>query len=353
MQIDIAAHIEKLLFLHDSLAIPALGGFTATRTPASADFAGGTVNPPAKTLSFSENLTVDDGILVDELMRAHHISAEDARNIISEFVEKTHQLLGQREIVTLNGVGRLYKNYVQKIQFLPDAANFNTASYGLPPLQFSPIARSREIEKPLEPTQTPATPAKTPESAGALQTTNAPVTVVTTLPQPTSSSNINWGMILSILFLSVALGGGYWYWKKQKAKAQDIEPIAQTETPAQQLKREAAEAAEAPESNEDPETVKEALAKAAAESVAKKTEDARNNLNGKTCILVVATLQDKTNADRLQNILEKEGYDVYYVQKNGHQVGIEFKYSKYVEVQDKIKALQKLTGEQQIWIKKR
>ena len=134
------------------------------------------------------------------------------------------------------------------------------------------------------------------------------------------------------------------FWEK------DIEPIAQTETPAQQLKREASEAAE---SIENPETVKEALAKAAAESVAKKTEDARRDLNGKTCILVVATLQDKTNADRLQNILEKEGYDVYYVQKNGHQVGIEFKYSKYAEVQDKIKALQKITGEQQIWIKKK
>ncbi len=346
MQIDIAAHIEKLLFLHDSLVIPSLGGFTATRTPASADFAGGTVNPPAKTLSFSENLTVDDGILVDELMRTHSISAEDARSIISEFVEKTHQLLGQREIVTLNGVGRLYKNYVQKIQFLPDAANFNTASYGLPPLQFSPIARSREIEKPIEPNTTAPT---TTQVATVAPTKAAPVSVVTEVPQHSNSNGNNVWIALSVFFLLAALGGGYWYWKKHKENLGDQPtPIVKTETPAEQIRKAADE-----EEPKEPETVKEALDKAASESVNKKINDARNDIGGKTCILVAATLQDKTNADRLRNMLKNAGYEVYYLQKSGYQVGIEFKYTKYAEVQDRIKELQKLTGEQQIWIKKK
>ena len=142
MQIDIPAHIEKLLFLHEALVIPGFGGFTATRTPATADYVGGTVSSPAKTLSFSENLTIDDGILINDIVLTHGISTEDAKRVVDEFVDKMQSLLSQREIVTLPGVGRLYKNYVQKIQFLPDATNFNAASYGLPPLQFSPIARS-------------------------------------------------------------------------------------------------------------------------------------------------------------------------------------------------------------------
>ena len=67
MQIDIPSHIEKLLFLHEALVIPGFGGFTATRTPATADYVGGTVSSPSKTLSFSENLTIDDGILVNDI----------------------------------------------------------------------------------------------------------------------------------------------------------------------------------------------------------------------------------------------------------------------------------------------
>ena len=165
MQIDIPAHIEKLLFLHDALIIPGFGGFTATRTPASADYVGGSVAPPAKTLAFSENLTVDDGILVGDIAQTHGIALDDARKAIVDFVEKMQTLLQQREIVTLPGVGRLYRNYVQKIQFLPDSTNFNASSYGLPPLQFSPIARSREV------VEKPATEAV----AGNASSTNPPV----------------------------------------------------------------------------------------------------------------------------------------------------------------------------------
>ena len=155
MQIDIPAHIEKLLFLHDALVIPGFGGFTATRTPASTDYVGGTVNPPAKTLAFSENLTINDGLLTADIADAHGLSIEEANRAVEVFVEKMRNLLDQREIVTLSGVGRLYKNYVQKIQFLPDATNFNASSYGLPPLQFSPIARSRGCNKTLKQFQTP------------------------------------------------------------------------------------------------------------------------------------------------------------------------------------------------------
>ena len=159
MQIDIPAHIEKLLFLHDTLVIPGFGGFTATIASAKADFTGGTVTPPSKILTFSENLTVDDGRLIQDIANTHGVSTEEARTVVTDFVGKMQALLNQREIVTLPNIGRLYKNYMQKIQFLPDATNFNAAAYGLPPLQFSPLGRSREVT---EPSADPAPPTATP-----------------------------------------------------------------------------------------------------------------------------------------------------------------------------------------------
>jgi hypothetical protein len=67
----------------------------------------------------------------------------------------------------------------------------------------------------------------------------------------------------------------------------------------------------------------------------------------------VATLQEKANADRLVRTIQNGGYQVYMVQKKGYQVGIQFNYSNLTEVQQKIVELQKLTGENQIWIKQK
>lgn len=334
MQIDIPAHIEKLLFLHDVLVIPGFGGFTATRTPASTDYVGGTVNPPAKTLAFSENLTIDDGLLTADISDAHGLSIEDAGRTVEEFVEKMRNLLDQREIVTLPGVGRLYKNYVQKIQFLPDATNFNASSYGLPPLQFSPIARSREVAPPPTPTPAPAAPTPPP-----------PMPEPTFAPERTGGGS-NIGTALGIFLLLAALSAGIWYWQYRK-KAAEPAPTAETEVvaPPSPLPTTPSEPAE----NSD---------KAAQESLAEKEKAAREKVNiarnGRECILIVASLSDKNNADKLRKLLSEEGYEEFYL-LNGktHMVGIRFFYLKPAEIEEKKKSLMALTGVTYIAVRKK
>jgi cell division septation protein DedD len=358
MQIDIPAHIEKLLFLHDALIIPSFGGFTATRTPASADYVSGTVAPPSKTLTFSENLTVDDGILVGDIANAHGISSEEARSAVAEFVEKMQDLLNQREIVTLPGVGRLYKNYIQKIQFLADATNFNASSYGLPPLQFSPIARSREVEKKAEagaeaPNQTPATTSQSMASNNSALPP-MPDVYVPTEHQSGSRRGVTIGITVFLLMLAAAV----WFWRSNLKKPQTTAPDTSEQTAEQPEKT--AEPTTPPQDTPPATPAKtETLPdeKSVEQSLAERTETARQELKGekggKQCILVVATLQDKNNADRLQQLLKNDGYEVYFLRKNGYQVGIQFDYAKLSEVQEKINALQSLTGEQNIWIKKK
>ena len=357
MQIDIPAHIEKLLFLHDALVIPGFGGFSATRTPASTDFVGGVVNPPAKTLAFSENLTIDDGLLTADIADAHGLTIEDAGNAVEEFVEKMRSLLDQREIVTLPGVGRLYKNYVQKIQFLPDATNFNAASYGLPPLQFSPIARSREVEK--TPDVATATTQGTATSPNYTTPTPPP-----TMPEPTfsperSSSGNSGRTALSIFLLLAALSAGIWYWKYRN-KPSGPDPKESTEL-TQNSEPEAKEkpAKEAPVEEDAPATsTTKDQDKAARESLEAKEKAAREKVNlaknGRECILIVASLSDKSNADKLRKLLTEESYEEFY-QQNGrtHIVGIRFLYLKPAEIEEKKKALMALTGVNFIAVRKR
>jgi len=343
MQIDIPAHIEKLLFLHDALIIPGFGGFTATRTPASADYVGGSVAPPAKTLAFSENLTVDDGILVGDVAQTHGVALDDARKAIADFVEKMQALLNQREIVTLPGVGRLYRNYVQKIQFLPDSTNFNASSYGLPPLQFSPIARSREVvDKPAaDSVLAAAPPASSPTYTPPAET----------YTPATGRSGARWGLALGIIFLFVSLSIGIWYWQQRKKQALQ----AQRDEKGQIDQRPAKEEPVAPVP--DKAVVTETTTPSAQTSADEKMEAARDvvakEAGARECILVIATLREKTNADRLVRMLKKDGHEVYFLERNGYQVGVRFDYVQLSEIQETINILSKLTGEDQIWIKKK
>jgi len=365
MQIDIPAHIEKQLFLRDSIIIPGLGGFTATPTASTVDYVGGSVTPPSKTLNFSENLTTDDGILIQDIAQSHGISTEEARNVVTEFTEQTQQLLNQREIVTLPRIGRLYKNYVQRIQFLPDAANFNAESYGLPPLQFSPIARSREVADTPPAAATGTSVAS--NTSAAVPLTQAPASLpVSPGPEeeaPRRRNNV-WATALSIFLLLGAIGLGIWYWQHQKmirlANANGTEqPSDATAIRTEKPKKTKPNTAEtqqivetditAPADEPSP----EAVAAAEQQMQQAREEIEKTAVDGRECILVAATLQDKGNADRLVRMLKKNGYQVYFFQKNGFQVGIQFRYHNISEVQDKIIALQGLTGEQNIWIKKK
>ena len=366
MQIDIPAHIEKQLFLRDSIIIPGLGGFTATPTASTVDYVGGSVTPPSKTLTFSENLTTDDGMLIQDIAQTHGISTEEARQVVEEFTEKTQQLLNQREIVTIPRIGRLYKNYVQRIQFLPDAANFNAESYGLPPLQFSPIARSREVTEPVP--APPNTPTSTAASSVSLPPANTagniPVPAMVEEEEPARRSG-SWGVFLSIALLIGAIGIGIWYWQHQKMLR--LANANQTEQPTDETTTKAEKPAKKtrPNANETQQIIETDVTAPAdtpsAEDVAaneKRMQEAREAIektavDGRECILVVATLQDKNNADRLVKMLKSNRYQVYFFQKNGYQVGIQFNYHNISEVQDKIIALQSLTNEQNIWIKKK
>lgn len=383
MQIDIPAHIEKLLFLHDTLTIPAFGTFTATKVSATADYVGGTVTPPSKSLTFSENLTTDDGILVNDIAVSHGVSTEEARRAVADFVEKMQEQLSQREIVTLPAVGRLYKNYVQKIQFLPDATNFSPESFGLPPLQFSPIGRSREVEKSPEATPTPApaagsttkttlTPPVAPATTFKTPSAVPPTTVPDYAPSTTRSGGAGWATAIGIILLFAALSGGYWLWQHQKTKLAKAQTEMGEQTsiplPGSGKTNEAPKKAEAPilaEEKVETTSKNEAadMDKKVKEAIAEKTQAAREEVKapktttpkgGRECILIVATLREKANADRLQKMLKEENFDVYYLPKNGsYQVGIRFYYNNISEVQSKIITLQNLTGEQEIWIKKK
>ena len=150
MDIQLASDIKDLL-MEDGMAIlPGLGGLTSTYKPAVADGVTGVLHPPSYHLTFDPNQQVNDGKLVEYIREKYHVSSTVAQEAIDAFVTETKSQFDKKEIVALPEIGRLYIDFTQKIQFLPDATNFNADAFGLSSIHFSPISRTKpEIVKPI------------------------------------------------------------------------------------------------------------------------------------------------------------------------------------------------------------
>lgn len=140
MEVDISKHIVELLYEHDVVSLPGLGSFVGSYKSAVVDQVSGTVAPPAKTITFDDNLRMDDGLLIDTIGKSYGITFDTATDLVQNYVNQIREVLDRREIVSFPNLGRLYRDFEQNLQFLPDVTNFNTESHGLPDVKAYPIA---------------------------------------------------------------------------------------------------------------------------------------------------------------------------------------------------------------------
>lgn len=149
MHIDVEKAIKELLYEKEVVIIPNLGGLVGTPAPASVDYVGGRVGPPSKKMEFNPNLVTNDGVLTKFIEQEYTVSFREAVAVVSAFVAQAKEALDRREMVEIQGVGRLYRDYEQHLRFIPEDENFDVNSFGLPAVSFSPLERSKS--QPVEP----------------------------------------------------------------------------------------------------------------------------------------------------------------------------------------------------------
>lgn len=174
MDIKLTTDIKDLLIADGSISIPNFGGFTSAYKPAVVDAMNGQLAPPSYHIAFDANLQMNDGRLVDHIRQKYRLSSTAALEYIEAFANEARKNFDKGEIVVLPEIGRLYRDFAQKIQFLPDATNFNTDSYGLPNIQYSPVLRNKieSITRATSPDSTPIPEASAPPIATTLLAQN-------------------------------------------------------------------------------------------------------------------------------------------------------------------------------------
>jgi hypothetical protein len=150
--------LAELLYHHNCVIIPGLGGFVANDSPAYFQEERQTVHPASKRLAFNQSLKDNDGLLVNALAKNVAISYAEAELELKRFKDEILDKLQTYRNFELCNIGTLYLKPEGKLLFVPYfGQNFLDQSYGLPSVklrrlpgvQDDSVERNNKIRKKL------------------------------------------------------------------------------------------------------------------------------------------------------------------------------------------------------------
>ncbi|GAP42422.1 protein containing sporulation related domain [Lentimicrobium saccharophilum] len=145
---DLEKYISSLLFEHDCVIIPGLGGFIANYTPATIHPVTHTFMPPSRQLAFNARLCNNDGILANAIASGEGITYAEANRLIESAVNGLLNVLGKKGEIVMAGIGRLTADRENNLRFTPEkGSNFLDDAFGLVPFTSEPVNREGLQEK--------------------------------------------------------------------------------------------------------------------------------------------------------------------------------------------------------------
>ena len=137
---EITHHIKDLLFLHDCVIIPGLGGFIANYRSSEVQKYKHVISPPSRAVTFNRQLRTNDGLLVNHIALSEKCTYKEAESKVQSFVHGCNRLLENKEILLFPEIGKLYVNASGNLIFLSQLRkNLLPDSFGLKPVSFDPV----------------------------------------------------------------------------------------------------------------------------------------------------------------------------------------------------------------------
>ncbi len=145
---NISKYISELLFDHDCVIVPQLGGFLASNEFSKIVQPNQVIYPPFRHIAFNIYLKQNDGLLANHIVESEKITYKDAIRHIDTFTTFCFENLDNGKKVSIDEVGSLYYDKERNIQF-EAYRNFNHLkdSFGMEPIHFLPIQRDEVAEK--------------------------------------------------------------------------------------------------------------------------------------------------------------------------------------------------------------
>ncbi len=135
-------YIKELLYRYNCVVVPEFGAFLTQIKSAAIDRATHTFYPPTKVISFNEQLSSNDGLLVSYMANAEKTGYEEMLKQTLKLSGEWKQSLKSGKRLMLDSIGELWLNREGKVQFQPsDRINYLMSSFGLSSFNTTPATR--------------------------------------------------------------------------------------------------------------------------------------------------------------------------------------------------------------------
>ncbi|MEQ9262969.1 MAG: SPOR domain-containing protein [Owenweeksia sp.] len=151
MESTIDKYISRLLFDHECVVVPGFGAFLTRYYPAEINNATHMMRPPSRRVSFNSRIKENDGLLAKYISVYENRPYNEALSSIAISVRGWKRILKTGKKVNLTGIGRLYMDKEEKIQFNPAIdVNYDKNSFGLNIFRSPAVQRELEIKKSVQ-----------------------------------------------------------------------------------------------------------------------------------------------------------------------------------------------------------
>ena len=139
-------YISDLLYRHDCVIIPGLGGLITNYRSAQIHPISHTFRPPSKSIRFNVNLQEDDGLLANYVSSCESISFAVAQSKIEHFVFSIQNDLEHKKEAKLPKIGILSVDLNGILSFEPDLkVNYLIDAFGFEAIQSPAIHRKSKV----------------------------------------------------------------------------------------------------------------------------------------------------------------------------------------------------------------
>lgn len=224
----ISKYLKELIENNNRIIIPDFGAFMIQDTP------------EGKQISFNDFLKFNDGLLINQIIKAEKISKTEAGEKITAFIQEVEKSFTGKKPYEIKEVGFLTKDNLGNIKFetkvqtsaspaattsptdvkptiiLDEAPEKETPGTetqkkeATPAAKAEPVKPKAEATKPAEKTETKSTPPVTERPFASPTAINKPISNTKQEIPMTSSSNNSRNLIIVLALVIIIVGGGVW-----------------------------------------------------------------------------------------------------------------------------------------------
>ncbi len=144
----IGCYISELLYWHDCVIVPGLGGLVANPVSASVDEEKLMFMPPRKEIGFNRSLSHNDGLLINHIALRKGVEYSTASIMVKDYVADVLNTIEKGSSFTIDEVGSLKSDAIGNIIFHPEnSCGFLADSFGFSTFHFEPIASGSTQEE--------------------------------------------------------------------------------------------------------------------------------------------------------------------------------------------------------------